>query len=514
MYKEQKYKVMVVEDEPIILNYLVTKIKELPLPLTVSSQAANGEDALELIRQCPPDIVFTDVKMPVMNGLQLANKIHEEYPDILMVIISGYEDFEYAQLAIQYNVSDYLLKPVNYDKLFSITDKLCQKLSQRYHSVIKEFIDLAMSGNVAQTESDAAGDFFVFLIKAGNLYTKQAEHMVYDSIRTFWKSASLFSWLSNYFSQNTDWWLSDIKEFSYRMLITRTNYPDLRTHLFDYLNKTQCDCFFNVCLCEYPETIPLIQLRQAIQSLSDDINHRLIPCFSQEWTLQPGTAHSIPLLNSCIFEKLIILLKSGHISALEKYLDSLLKQWQNEKAPQVFLSKYLLELFSFLSKHNACSATQNEMYSSVSSIFALCHSDDQLYGQLHGLVMQWVINPMYESHNSMEVYQQIKQYIEEYYQQEITMESLSEVFHFSLSYISRVFKKYGKQPPIKYLIQIRMQKAGNLMKAHPEMDIKIIAELVGYSNQHYFSRYFKQYFAATPSEYKKNICKQLQNFSS
>lgn len=227
--------------------------------------------------------------------MQFVSRIHEEYPDILMVIISGFEDFEYTQLAIQYNVSDYFLKPVNYDKLFSVTDKLCKKLTQRHHYVIKEFIDLAMSGNLTQTESVSAGDFFVFLIKAGNLYTNRAEHIVYDSIRAFWKSASLSSWLSNYCSQNTDWWLVDIKEFSYSMLITRTNYPNLRPHLFDYINKIPADCLYNVCLCEYPESIPLIQLRQTIQSLSYDINYRLIPCFSQEWTLQPDTVHSIPL---------------------------------------------------------------------------------------------------------------------------------------------------------------------------------------------------------------------------
>ena len=76
MPEERRYRVMVVEDETIILNHLISKIQELPLPLEVSAFAANGEDAFDLIRQSPPDILFTDVRMPVMNGLQPVSYTH------------------------------------------------------------------------------------------------------------------------------------------------------------------------------------------------------------------------------------------------------------------------------------------------------------------------------------------------------------------------------------------------------------------------------------------------------
>lgn len=113
-------KVIVAEDEDLIRNNLVKRIESVDEALKVVGAAQDGKEALELVRQEQPDLIVTDIRMPVMDGLELIQTLHMYYPRIRKVIASGYADFAYAKQALQYNVSDYLLKPVSKDELQSV----------------------------------------------------------------------------------------------------------------------------------------------------------------------------------------------------------------------------------------------------------------------------------------------------------------------------------------------------------------------------------------------------------
>ena len=106
-----KYRYIVVEDEELICQNIIRKIEGL------CGEAEDGEKALVLIDQQNPHIVFTDIKMPVMDGLMLSKELYFAYPQIKIVIISGYDDFEFARLAMKYGASDFLLKPLELDEL-------------------------------------------------------------------------------------------------------------------------------------------------------------------------------------------------------------------------------------------------------------------------------------------------------------------------------------------------------------------------------------------------------------
>jgi len=122
--EEALYKVIVVEDEERILNNIAKKIEESSLSFRVIGKALTGKQALTLVDELVPDVVFTDIKMPVMDGLELIEHLYFRYPYIKTVIISGYADFEYAQKAIIYDVKGYLLKPVDTEALVEILSKL------------------------------------------------------------------------------------------------------------------------------------------------------------------------------------------------------------------------------------------------------------------------------------------------------------------------------------------------------------------------------------------------------
>lgn len=111
------YNVMVVDDEPLVREFLKETIPNLNNRFAVTADAMDGHEAFEIIMGHPIDLVITDIKMPVMDGLELCKRIRERYPDMQIIIISGYDDFSYAKKAIQYRVSEYLLKPIINEEL-------------------------------------------------------------------------------------------------------------------------------------------------------------------------------------------------------------------------------------------------------------------------------------------------------------------------------------------------------------------------------------------------------------
>lgn len=117
-------KVLVVDDEAIIRKGISTLLQEQCTDITQCLEAGNGKAALEYVEVQRPDLIITDIRMPVMDGLELSKTIHERYPHIAIVILTGYADFGYAQQALKFGVVDYLLKPVTKEKLNEIMLKM------------------------------------------------------------------------------------------------------------------------------------------------------------------------------------------------------------------------------------------------------------------------------------------------------------------------------------------------------------------------------------------------------
>ncbi|UNK19463.1 response regulator [Paenibacillus sp. N3/727] len=118
------WQVLIMDDEKIIRNGLRKFIQESRLPFEPSGEARNATEALSLIEQSTPDVLLADINMPGLNGLDLVQLVASRYPDMVVVIISGYDDFKYAQRALQLHAYDYLLKPVPKSDLNRMLAKL------------------------------------------------------------------------------------------------------------------------------------------------------------------------------------------------------------------------------------------------------------------------------------------------------------------------------------------------------------------------------------------------------
>ena len=108
----EQYKVILVDDEVEVIDVMKKKIRWNDLGFDVVGSATNGVKALELVEKLQPDVVLMDIKMPYMDGLELARKLNQDYPNIYIMLCTGFDEFEYAKQCIGLGITDYLLKPI------------------------------------------------------------------------------------------------------------------------------------------------------------------------------------------------------------------------------------------------------------------------------------------------------------------------------------------------------------------------------------------------------------------
>ena len=123
-----KYKVLLVDDEEEAIEAIRLKLEWETLGFKVIGSANNGVKALELVERLQPDVVITDIKMPYMDGLELARNLNEAYQNIHIIIFNGFDEFEYAKEAVHLEIEEYMLKPINSQELSECLKRLKKTL--------------------------------------------------------------------------------------------------------------------------------------------------------------------------------------------------------------------------------------------------------------------------------------------------------------------------------------------------------------------------------------------------
>lgn len=128
---EIMYRILLVDDEILVRDAIRENIDWKAMDCELVGDCDNGKAAAEFVQNHPVDIVLTDILMPYMDGMELSRFLHDNYPDIVIVIFSGFGEFEYAKKAIQYGVSEYMLKPVTAMELRNVIGKMKEKVDQQ-----------------------------------------------------------------------------------------------------------------------------------------------------------------------------------------------------------------------------------------------------------------------------------------------------------------------------------------------------------------------------------------------
>lgn len=158
------YKLMVVDDEPLTREYLRSNIPLLDPRWEVAAEAIDGQDAIEKLAHFNPDLILTDIKMPVMDGIELCRQLRERGSRVRIVLLSGYEEFEFAKSAMRYGVHEYLLKPLVNSELKAILHTIAGELEceKKQRHVLDTVMTLRESSDY-ESESLEQGDFIKIL---------------------------------------------------------------------------------------------------------------------------------------------------------------------------------------------------------------------------------------------------------------------------------------------------------------------------------------------------------------
>ncbi|RXZ82017.1 response regulator [Paenibacillaceae bacterium] len=130
-------RILIVDDEPMIRKGLTTLLQQYSASVKSVRAANNGEQALAMIREECPDVVFTDIRMPIMDGLELCRALRAEFPFIPVVVISGYNDFSYAQQCIHFGVREYMIKPVDRKDVYQVMSRLSGQSDKQSFSLVR-----------------------------------------------------------------------------------------------------------------------------------------------------------------------------------------------------------------------------------------------------------------------------------------------------------------------------------------------------------------------------------------
>ncbi|MEG2203357.1 MAG: response regulator, partial [Christensenellaceae bacterium] len=122
------YKLLIVDDEELVRNAVVNIIDWNSINITEVMQAEDGELALDIANQFRPDIILTDIRMPFMDGLEMARQVHEILPETKIVILTGHDEFEYAVKSIKLGITDYIVKPISAENLLQTMNKIVRSL--------------------------------------------------------------------------------------------------------------------------------------------------------------------------------------------------------------------------------------------------------------------------------------------------------------------------------------------------------------------------------------------------
>lgn len=499
------YRVLVVDDEKLEregIRFLLS-MEEGEWEIY---EAANGKLALNELRKHPVDLMLTDIKMPHMDGLELSKKAREEYPDLEIIIFSGYGDFAFAQEAIRYGVTDYVLKPVDPDRFHDTIQKIQKEIASRKNKEQQSI-----------KEKSFLQQYFLqsYLYSGDRERLKEAEGIVDFAIWEQWHCAILIESDESFFDSASDEVPLEIQ-------------AELRRSFFYLnLNGRQSLLLFKDVYCDY--TLVAKNVYSLLKRLHPARFHLAVSRRFDGYRELPGIMEQ---LEQQMEEKFYH--PEKHVFSNE---DDVLKlsvgEVQDSQIMQMISEDITRKDTDQLRKHFACLKEKyhdNTQYSAMyikfvfSNVFQELFQENQFSGERR---LEHEIERLYNCRNIMEIVEvtednikeyeafldrsmsssrnevaAVKNYIYQHYEEDLNLEMLAEKVYLSSGYLSFIFKKETGMNLNRYIRVFRMEKAKELL-CSTNMKVAQVSERVGFANVSYFCRSFREYYGSSPESYRK-----------
>lgn len=537
-------KIFLAEDEVIVRETIKRMIPWEDLGFELVGEAADGEMALPLLIRQQPDLLITDIKMPFMDGLTLAKLTKKEIPGLKVVILSGYDDFNYAKQAINIGVEDYLLKPITknalIERLTEIRGKYEQERTQKeyyekFHREMqayeknssRDFFEALVSGSMDMMElykrAEKLGldivaeayNILIFTINCNEDFSGQREG--YSS----WEAESL-EMLENFFAGHPFAMLFRSNIFSYAVLIkgdkenieenTRLCIEELRKILNRRGDRRQ----WFVAAGQPVER--LSQIQKSYHSASRAFSQRYLydenilyynEMESMEKQAGDGNAYlqkvDVNALNPAILQKF---LSNGLLEETENFVKDYFRAIGQEPLESLVFRSYVtlnvrFSVISFL-KELGCDTGILESENSEETLTESGKSLESAVAYAEKVISQALtLRDQNSGNKNKSILKSAINFIDSNYMEEdISLNKAANAANVSANHFSALFSQNMGQTFIEYLTSLRMNKAKEYLRC-TGMRSSEIAGRVGYKDAHYFSYLFKKTQGMTPSDYRK-----------
>lgn len=541
-------KIFLAEDEVVVRETIKRMIPWEELGFELVGEAADGEMALPLLLRQQPDLLITDIKMPFMDGLTLARLAKKEIPGLKVVILSGYDDFNYAKQAIGIGVEDYLLKPITKNALI---ERLSEIRSRYEHEKTQKEYYEKFQREMQAYEKNSSRDFFEALVGGSmdmmEVY-KRAEKLGLDIVAeaynvliftmncdedfsgqrdeySSWEAESL-ELLENFFAGHSSAMLFRSNIFSYGVLLKgqRETIEENTRACVDEIRKilSRQDGRREWFLAVGQSVERLSQIQKSYHTASRAFSQRYlydenILYYDEMETMEHpgGQAETednaylqkvdVNALNPAILQKF---LSNGLQEETENFVkDYFYAIGQEPMESLVFRNYVILNVrFSVISFIKGLGCDTNEM-ESADTEEVLAESGKNMESAIayaKKMISQAIeIRDQNSGNKNRSILKTAVDFIDSHYMdEEISLNTVANVANVSSNHFSALFSQNMGQTFIEYLTSLRMNKAKELLRCTGMRSSEIAGE-IGYKDAHYFSYLFKKTQGMTPSDYRK-----------
>lgn len=534
-------KVFLVEDEFAVRERMKKNIDWEENGFLLVGEAGDGEMAYPMIQETQPDIIITDIKMPFMDGLELSKLIIQTMPQIKIIILSGYDEFEYAKEAISIGVIEYLLKPISGKKLLeslkhvaTIIDK--QREQQKFYDKYK----LDSYENEKQQKKLFLNDLISLkfpvaeLIKRGKEFSIEFNASQYNIVllKTFIKNKEVNGyWESNLdigktledrLQQSQDYILFDREEEGWVILIKGSDksVKTLEEKCIILLEKIlDKEDRLSYCIGIGQEVNRLSELPRSFETASKSVAYSYIlpnkkviyyGDLDQYGSIREDQSISIKNIDITKFDKKPIesFLRNGLKSEIPYFCENYFKDigvgTDSFMFRQYIMMSIYFSVITFIKQLGYSEEYIVEVCGDFKEITTAIQTKEGTRKTLESILNQSVqFRDMVSTNKYNLLLDEAKEYIRENYNMEaISLNSVAEYVNVSSSHFSTIFSQETGQTFISYLTEIRMAKAKELLRCSNMRTLEI-GYAVGYKDPHYFSYLFKKTQQCTPKEYRK-----------
>ena len=532
------YKLIIVDDESEIRNGLIEIIDWETEGFVVVGEAENGLDALQLAETMPIDLVITDIRMPFMDGLQMAREIRKLQPMVSFIVLSGFDDFEYTRQAIQIKISDYVLKPVSSGELLPILRGMKAAMDERF----AQHRDVRLLQERFSASLPILRDTLLTSLLHGRIGVQEAMQYAAQYDLDIRGAGYIVATLRICSVKNSDSELAshpDLLRLAVINILGEMLTDPVNCRIFQY-DGNICALFLLDSCDEkrYGEIVSLLDTARLTVARYLDCPLAIgvsKPCDRLEALSQAAAQaqsamdfstlfgdHTVLTITDVEMEKagqktagkpdarpLTNAVKTGDIDEARRQIHALLSEIRQRMATipeyQVSVSEVYMAIVNTAGEmgFNWVEKTGGKPWSLEAVL--LCKEIGETEAILAEMCRQ-LVEGIASNHteNGRRISREAIAYLREHYtEQTMSLERICGQLHISTAYFSTVFKRETKKTFHKYLTELRMDRAMTLLMNN-SLKTAQIAEMVGMGEASYFSYSFKKHFGISPSSARKN----------